>query len=487
MVGSGPRGIPGIDEIVDNRERMAACRDKRGGRLSKIACLLILVAASLPACAPPFSTPELIPATAEPEITPEPTPTEAQLPGITSLVFWEPFALDRPQGLLLGEMIRAFEAENPDVQVEILPKSGYVGIHGAMLDALPDGDLPDLSIAFPSMIAGYARAGVVVPLDPYIGDPELGLTDEDLAAIPPSFLDAGRLPGFGRQLLAFPFAQNAIGMWVNDSLLRQAGWDHTPITWDEFEQACYDVVIQTGVGCYPIVESVSTFNAWLYSRGGRQLDETGRHATFNGPAGVESLALLSRLIGAGLAWRPQDPYGDYVAFANGQAAFTFSSTGNSSFYAEAYEVAVRNGMPPFDWHQALIPQADPQSPATALYGTSFFIVRSTPERQQAAWRLVRWLTDTPQAARWASELEALPVRLSALEVMTDTLEAYPFVETQVSEILPYARPEPAVPAELGVRDILYTAILSVTQGYADPQTALDQAARSADALMAGEP
>jgi ABC-type glycerol-3-phosphate transport system substrate-binding protein len=452
-----------------------------------IACLLLLLATGLSACefsqaTIPTSTP-----TSEPEITAEPQPADTPAPGITPLVFWEPFALDRPEGILLAEMIRDFEAENPDIQIELMPKSGYVGIHDAMLAGLPGGELPNLSVAFPSMIAEYAEAGIVLPLDSFINDPEVGLTVEDLATIPTGFLDAGRLPGSGRQLMAFPFAQNAIGMWVNDTLLRQAGWDHTPATWDEFEQACFDVVAQTGVGCYPFIESVSTFNAWLYSRGGQQLDNTGRQASFNGLAGVESLALLRRLIDAGLAWRPQEPYGDYVAFSNGQAAFTFSSTGNSRFYADTYQAAVQNGMPPFRWHQALIPQANPQDPATALYGASFFVVQAGPEQELAAWRLIRWFTDDQQTARWAASLEAMPVRMSALSVMTDTLEAYPFVEIQVENILPYGRPEPAVSAELEVRDILYTAILSVTQGYADPQTALDAAARDVDNLLASEP
>jgi ABC-type glycerol-3-phosphate transport system substrate-binding protein len=80
----------------------------------------------------------------------------------------------------------------------------------------------------------------------------------------------------------------------------------------------------------------------------------------------------------------------------------------------------------------------------------------------------------------------MPVRLSALDWMTDTLEAYPFFRAQVEEILPHGQPEPAVAAELEIRDILYTAILSVTQGYADPQTALDQAARDADAILSGQ-
>jgi ABC-type glycerol-3-phosphate transport system substrate-binding protein len=458
----------------------------------RMACLLTLLAAGLAGCDLLPQTPEAIPPTPEPEVTVGPEPTETLPPGVTQLVFWEPFALDRPQGLLLGEMIRDFEEQNPDVLVEIVPKSGYAGIHGSMQAELQgpadDRELPDLAVAFPSMIAEYAEAGVVVPLDPYLYDLELGLTEEDLADIYPGHLEAGRFPGFGGKTLAFPFAQNAIGMWVNETLLAQAGWNHVPATWDEFEQACFDVAAHTGVGCYPFVESVSTLNAWLYSRGGQQLDAAGRQAVFNSPAGVESLVFLRRLMDAGLAWRPENPYGDYVAFANGQAAFTFSSTGNSQLYADAYEGAMHKGVAPFTWYQTLIPQVDPAQPATALYGASFFVLQGqaarAPAQEQAAWRLIRWFTEREQTARWAGELQAMPVRASALEVMTDTLEAYPFVRTQAEAILPYGRPEPAVAAELEVRDILYTAIISVTQGYADPQTALDQAARKANAILA---
>jgi len=447
-----------------------------------VGLAILLAGCALLPATPPAPLP-----TSEPTAVASPQPTETLPPGVTPLVFWEPFALDRPQGLLLGEMVRDFEAENPDLLVEIVPKAGYLGIHTALLAELPDGDLPDLAVAFPSMIAQYAAAGVVEPLDPFLNDPELGLTDEDLADLFPGFLEAGRFPGFGRQTLAFPFAQNAVGMWVNDSLLARAGWDHPPATWDEFEQACFDVVFNTGVGCYPFVESVSIFNAWLYSRGGRQLDDTGRWALFHAPPGVESLSFLRRLMDEGLAWRPVEEYGDYVAFANGQAAFTFSSTGNSLLYAEAYQAALKNGVPPFHWRQVMIPQTDPAQPATVLYGASFFILRGDPAQEWAAWRFIRWFTATPQTARWAGGLEAMPVRASALTVMTETLAAYPFLQTQVEQILPYARPEPAVPAGLEVRDLLYTAILSVTQGYADPQTALDQAAQKANRLLAGQP
>ena len=456
-------------------------------RIAGRACLLAVLVIGLACCGPLLGTPEDLPTSPAPTSPAEPEPVETSDPGMTTLVFWEPFALDRPQGLLLAEMVRDFEAENPDIAFEIVAKSGYIGIDAEMQAQIAEGELPDVAVAFPSMIAQYAAAGVVVPLDAYMADAERGLTEEDLADIFPGQLQSGRFPAFGGQTLAFPFSLNAVGLWVNETLLQQAGWDRPPATWAEFEQACYDVAATSGARCYPFVESVSTLNAWLYSRGGAQLDASGQHARFNDLAGLESLALLRRLIDAGLAWRPEQPFGDYVAFANGQAAFTFSSTGNSPLYLDAYDGALRSGVAPFQWRQIIVPQSDPAVPATALYGSHIFIVRSNPVRQDAAWRFIRWFSEAPQSARWAADLTSMPVRLSALDWMTDTLEAYPFFETQVEGILPYGRPEPAIAEELEIRDILYTAIVSVTQGYLDPQTALDQAARETDRLLSGEP
>ena len=461
-----------------------------------VTCCLLLAAGCLllAACDLPPILPQSTPSESEPDAATTDLPTVTESPTatvpstMTRIVFWEPYPLDRPEGQLFLEMARDFEAAAPGVRVEIAAKSGVLGVHEAiLLQRQEGGELPDLAVAFSTSIAELAEQGLVMPLDELINDPELGLSDADLADIYSTTLEAGRFPLFSGQLLAFPFAPSAIGMWVNDSLLAQAGWQEPPSTWTQFEQACYDVWAQVGVRCLPIVESVSLFDAWLYSRGGQQLSGDGTQATFNGPAGVESLSLLRRLIDIGLAWRPEEAYGDYLAFSRGQTAFAFSSTGNNRLYAEAYAQAVQNGTPPFEWRQTMIPQADPGHPATVLYGTSFFIVRSDPEQERLAWQLLRWLTSTAQTARWADHLAAMPVRASALTIMTDTLAAYPFIRQQTQAILPYARPEPAVPAEFQVREILYTAIISVTQSNADPQAALDSAAAEVNAILAGRP
>ena len=77
-------------------------------------------------------------------------------------------------------------------------------------------------------------------------------------------------------------------------------------------------------------------------------------------------------------------------------------------------------------------------------------------RQEAAWRFIRWFTEAPQAARWAVRAQALPIRLSALELMTDTLQANPFLRHQVEEILPYGKPEPPITEQIDLRSILST-------------------------------
>ena len=48
--------------------------------------------------------------------------------------------LDRAQGLLLAEMVHAFELENRDVVVDLVPWSGYGSIHDAIMSELPDGE-----------------------------------------------------------------------------------------------------------------------------------------------------------------------------------------------------------------------------------------------------------------------------------------------------------------------------------------------------------
>jgi ABC-type glycerol-3-phosphate transport system substrate-binding protein len=60
-----------------------------------------------------------------------------------------------------------------------------------------------------------------------------------------------------------------------------------------------------------------------------------------------------------------------------------------------------------------------------VQGPSFSLLRSTPEKQLAAWLFLKWFTEPGQQARWARTFSALSVRLSAVDFLEDYIVENP--------------------------------------------------------------
>jgi ABC-type glycerol-3-phosphate transport system substrate-binding protein len=60
-----------------------------------------------------------------------------------------------------------------------------------------------------------------------------------------------------------------------------------------------------------------------------------------------------------------------------------------------------------------------------VYGPSFFVLRSSPKEQLAAWLLVRWLVSPQNQARLAQANAWLPVRDAGLKAMDRLPATYP--------------------------------------------------------------
>jgi multiple sugar transport system substrate-binding protein len=91
------------------------------------------------------------------------------------------------------------------------------------------------------------------------------------------------------------------------------------------------------------------------------------------------------------------------------------------------------------------------------YGPALVITRSTPERQTAAWLLLKWLVSPPNQARWAIASGYAPVRPSALELMQDALKSNPQWAAALA-LLPYAHREPSYASWSVVRRMLGDAL-----------------------------
>jgi ABC-type glycerol-3-phosphate transport system substrate-binding protein len=147
------------------------------------------------------------------------------------------------------------------------------------------------------------------------------------------------------------------------------------------------------------------------------------------------------------------------------------------FIANAVKDAFEIGMAP-------VPTS-PGKPAKSLFsGTNLAIMKSTPEKQQAAWDFVKWLTETKQSAFWTVQTNYLPVRKSALneQSVKDYIARTPRFQVAL-DLIPSGAPGISVAGWADARTYLQDAVTSADSLTIDPKQALDEAAAKADEAL----
>jgi sn-glycerol 3-phosphate transport system substrate-binding protein len=112
-------------------------------------------------------------------------------------------------------------------------------------------------------------------------------------------------------------------------------------------------------------------------------------------------------------------------------------------------------------------------------------MKSTPEKQQAAWDFIKWLTETKQSAYWSVQTTYLPVRKSALneQTMKDFIASTPRFKVAL-DMIPTGVPGISVAGWADARTFLQDAETAADSLTADPKQALDDAATKTNAALA---
>ena len=147
------------------------------------------------------------------------------------------------------------------------------------------------------------------------------------------------------------------------------------------------------------------------------------------------------------------------------------------FIANAVKDAFEIGM-------AAVPTT-PGKPVKSLFsGTNLAVMKGTPEKQQAAWDFIKWLTETKQSAYWTVQTNYLPVRKSALneQILKDYIARVPRFQVAL-DLIPSGAPGISVAGWADARIYLQDAVTSATSLTMDPKQALDEAAAKADQAL----
>ena len=419
--------------------------------------------------------------TATPPPSPAVTVADLELTAPVALTFWHAFGAD-PQKKALEDLVADFNRTNgKGITVTTLNLGSYSQLYQRSLGAITTGTQPELIHAYETFVADYMKADAVVDLGPYIGSAKNGLTKASRDDIFKGFYDTNTFAQFGGRLLSFPLSTSLFVLYQNDDLLKASNVT-APKTWAEFERAVQtltrkDAAGQTTTYGWAIPLDASNFSAWVSSMGGALMAADNRTVAWNGKEGLEVLRMIDRLIRGGYAYVPKG-FDFQSDFAASRLPFFMGSTSTRPFIATAIRT-------PLNWSIQQVPQTSPVQARTIQYGANVAILKSTPEKQLAAWLFVKWFSERDQTARWATQSYFLPVRKSAADaqVIKDFWSKSDPQGKQAFGLLGTGVPEPNVRGQQEIRDAVLDALTKVALGTETPENALKVAGERANAIL----
>jgi len=363
----------------------------------------------------------------DPTITPQAVSrlgiTEDALKGITIQV-WHPWF--GVEANLFQSQVDEFNQTNQwGIHVQSTSQLDYNELFQNVETSLSASNDPQLVVGLPEYALLWNANEDVVDLTDYVNDPKYGLGDEDIKDIPSIFWDQDEVGG---KRLGMPAERSARFLLYNASWARELGFNSAPVTADDFQkQACaaHATMLKDkdksndAMGGWLVDAQATTALSWLTAFGGGVLEGNGYH--FLTPNNVAAFTFVKQLYDDGCAWTTTtaDPSSVYDAFANRKALFSTASLEELSDQARAFGAANNSD----EWTVLAFP-GNSQS-GLFIYGSSYIVLKSTPERQLASWLFVRWILSPENQAKWVETLGLFPLRASSMELLKDYSNSHP--------------------------------------------------------------
>ena len=123
--------------------------------------------------------------------------------------------------------------------------------------------------------------------------------------------------------------------------------------------------------------------------------------------------------------------------------------------------------------------------AGALGGASLILPKgNSPERQAAAWTLIKWLTSPEIAGEWSRFTGYFAPKIAAYDLpdMKAYIAAHPDAKVALDQLV-YARGWFSTYNTVGVRKALEDQVQAILSGKTTPEAGMAEAQKQADALM----
>ena len=310
------------------------------------------------------------------------------------------------------------------------------------VDSPQGGDLPNLLVGYSYQLRLLDETThMLVDMTPYVQDLRWGMSPQEQDGFNPLFWQQDVVL---EKRLGLPFFRSAQVLYYNLSQARELDFLTPPAVPSEFSaQACAaaqsnsksaDPAIR-GTGGWAVNTDLPTMEGWLYAFGS---DITGLDAqsyAFSSTQTTQALTFLKDLSDKGCAWSAENAFPSQE-FASRRAIFIAGSLASLADQAKTIAAASSQDT----W--TVIPFPSPHGkPVITVYGPSFALLKSSPEKQVAAWLFARWMVSPQNQADWIENNASLPLGAGVLPLLDAYKSRHPQWAAAVA-LLPDARLEP---------------------------------------------
>lgn len=367
------------------------------------------------------------------------------------------------------------EFNKAHTNIEVVPL--YSGTAWTMRDKLlvsvAGKQPPDVSMIDQFWAAQLTGTDALVKMETLMDGPDgVDKNDIDKIALATATVDG--------EIWTMPYAMSNIVLYYNKDLFRAAGLDPNkpPTTWAELVE--YAKVLTRDVNgdgkidewglSFPITANTGTvyyYITFLWQAGGKLYNDDYTKVAFNSQAGAEALQFWIDLVHKHKVMTLSPPT---EGFATGRIAMEFGSSS---------ALQTRQKKCSFDLGVAHMPAG--KRKVTGVGGNNLAIFQNTPEKEEAAWEFVKWMSSAEMNLEWSMATGYTPLRYSvrSSKAYKDYMNANPEVAIIVSQS-EYAQPRPNNETYPDVSRILGLAVEKALFAKADPRKLLDEAAVEAD-------
>ncbi|HEX2850612.1 MAG TPA: ABC transporter substrate-binding protein [Acidimicrobiales bacterium] len=382
-----------------------------------------------------------------------------------------------------------FNASQPDVRVQLVNETSYDDTLTNYKAALGGGTLPDLvqiqDVDQQLMIDSKS----ILPVESCIRADKYPV-DDLIPRVNAYYTVRG-------VQYALPFSVSNPVLYYNRVAFQKAGLDpdKPPTTLDEVRTAAQKMQA-SGVTKYGIALKIETWHLeeWLAMAGqpfvnnGNGRDKRATKTAFDSAQGQAIFQWLAQMSKDGvLQTMPASGYDNMFAVANGVAGMTVDT---SAVLGTAVQLLASGQYKDVSLGTAKLPGPGTGGGGTVVAGSALYIPdKNAPEKQEAAWRFARFLTEPQQMADWAAGTGYIPINEKSVQLptITDLWAKTPGFRVAYDQLLAGQENTASAGALIGdfegVRRAIVSAEESVFQG-ADPAKALSDAAAQGDRAIA---